>query len=110
MQRTVAGNGAFAGVVIIAVDTHKRLTAVEALDERGAVLARQVFEHSTAGFKEPTSPSRHARLSCPATAPLGRRVGCLGVSRRNDIAVGQRFVVHVLGGFAGRVREQVLND
>jgi transposase len=54
----VAGNGAFAGVVIIAVDPHKRLNAVEAVDEGGAVLAQQVFEHSTAGFKELTSFAR----------------------------------------------------
>ena len=50
-----------AGLVTIAVDPHKRLNAVEVVDERGTVLAQQVFEHSTAGFKELTGFARSWR-------------------------------------------------
>ena len=47
-----------AGLVTIAVDPHKRLNAVEVVDERGAILAQQVFEHSTAGFRALTGFAR----------------------------------------------------
>jgi transposase len=49
------------GLVTIAVDPHKRLNAVEVLDANEVVLAQQVFEHSTAGFKELMALARRWR-------------------------------------------------
>ena len=41
-------------VVKIAVDPHKRINAVVAVDATGKVLARSTFVHSTSGFTELT--------------------------------------------------------
>lgn len=38
--------------VIIAVDPHKRLNAVNVVDDRAQVLARKTFTHNSAGFRE----------------------------------------------------------
>jgi transposase len=37
--------------VVIGVDPHKRIDAVVVLDELGAVLAREIVPHTSAGFK-----------------------------------------------------------
>jgi transposase len=41
-----------ATAVILGVDPHKRINAVEVIDGRGSVLAQRVFEQSSAGFRE----------------------------------------------------------
>jgi len=38
--------------VVLAVDPHKRINAVEVVDEAGLVLAKETFAHSSAGFRE----------------------------------------------------------
>lgn len=48
-------------MVTIAVDPHKRLNAVEVVDEHGTLLAREVFEHSSAGFRDLTGLARRWR-------------------------------------------------
>jgi len=48
--------------VVIGVDPHKRIDAVVVLDELGAVLAREIVPHTSAGFKTLKRPRFSAAL------------------------------------------------
>ena len=64
--------------VIVAVDPHKRINAVNVVDDRAEVLAREVFPNTAEGYRQ---------LLCFARGWKQRQLGGGGLRRRRPASV-----------------------
>ena len=101
------------GLVTIAVDPHKRLNAVEVVDEAGVVLAEQVFEHSTAGFRQLMALARSWRSrqwAVEGASGVGKNLAQRLVSSGEvvvDVPSKKSSLVRAFSATSGRKTDQV---
>jgi transposase len=105
--------GGESGLVTIAVDPHKRLNAVEVVDAHGAVLAQQVFEHSTSGFRQLSAFARSwrsRRWAVEGATGVGKNLAQRLVAAGEvvlDVPSKKSSLVRAFSATSGRKSDQV---
>ena len=94
--------------VVIGVDPHKRIDAIVVLDQTGAVLARQIVPHTSAGFKTLMAQARefpHRVWAIEGCNGVGKNLAhrlVAGGERVLDVSTRKSSLVRALATNSGR--------